>query len=345
MYNPTFTITNKILRNIGAIEAAKEVIENAPLLPYWEKKFQDDAILRTTHYGTHIEGNELSLKQVQMVLDGEKIVARDRDVQEVINYRKVIDFIGNKKDSKISEELLKELHKFVTEKILDYGTIGEYRQKEVVIRNSITGEISFRPPKAIEVPWQIESFLQFLSSENDLHPVLKAGIVHYEFVRIHPFLDGNGRVGRALSMLVLFKEDYDIRQFFSLEEHFDRDPQDYYQALQSVEKQNGDLTVWLEYFTQCLGQELSRIKEQIESISIDSKLKKKLGGPVMLTDRQLKIIEYIQKTGYFENRAFESLFPMVSEDTVLREIQDLVDKGILKKHGVTKGVKYIISQD
>lgn len=65
MYRPSFSITNKILKNIGEMEAAKEVIEHAPLLPYWEKKFQDDAILRTTHYGTHIEGNELSLNQVQ----------------------------------------------------------------------------------------------------------------------------------------------------------------------------------------------------------------------------------------------------------------------------------------
>src|SRR5712691_7363358 len=108
MYRPDFAITNKILKNIGAIEAAKEVIEHAPLLPFWEKKFQDEAILRTTHYGTHIEGNELSLTQVQQILDGERIVARDRDVQEILNYRKVIDFIGNHKNSAVDEYLIKQ---------------------------------------------------------------------------------------------------------------------------------------------------------------------------------------------------------------------------------------------
>jgi Fic family protein len=91
MYIPTFSITNSILKNIGSIEAAREVIENAPLLPYWEKKFQDEAVVRTVHYGTHIEGNELSLTQVQKILDGENIVARSRDVQEVINYRRVVE--------------------------------------------------------------------------------------------------------------------------------------------------------------------------------------------------------------------------------------------------------------
>lgn len=345
MYSPQFTITNNILKNIGSVEAAKEVIENAPLLPYWEKKFQDDAILRTTHYGTHIEGNELSLIQVQKVLDGERIVARERDVQEVINYRDVINFIGRKKDALIDEDLIKQIHKIVVKKVLGSDSSGEYRKKEVVIRNSITGEVSFRPPKAIEVSWQVKSLVDFLDSEKDMHPVLKAGIVHYEFVRIHPFLDGNGRTGRALSTMVLFKYGYDIRQFFSLEEHFDNNPEEYYIALQNVEKQNGDLTSWLEYFTLCLAVELSKIKEKIEKISIDTKFKKKLGGPVMLSERQLKIIEYVQKIGYFENKTFISLFPMVSEDTILREVQDLVKKGIIKKQGVTKGVKYILAQD
>lgn len=345
MYSPTFTIDNKILKNIGAVEAAKQVIENAPLLPYWEKKFQDEALVRTSHYGTHIEGNELSLSQVQKVLDGERIVARDRDVQEVINYRNVIDYIDRRQDAKIDENTILELHNIVVKNVLIPEEAGKYRQKEVVIRNSITGDVAFRPPKAIEVPWQMKELALFISEEEDIHPVLKGGIVHYEFVRIHPFLDGNGRVGRALSMLVLYKLGYDIRQFFSLEEHFDRDPDRYYKALQSVEENNGDQTLWLEYFTECLAVELSKIRERIENISIDNNLKKKLGGPVMLSERQLKIIEYIQENGYIENNAYGSLFPMVSEDTVLREVQDLVKKGLLKKQGVTKGVKYMMSKE
>ncbi|MDO8269047.1 MAG: Fic family protein [Candidatus Levybacteria bacterium] len=344
MYRPDFAITNKILKHIGEIEAAKEIIEHAPLLPYWEKKFQDEAMLRTTHYGTHIEGNELSLSQVQKVLDGERIVARERDVQEVINYRKVVEYIGKKKDQPIDEDSVADLHKLTVEKMLDDNFSGRYREKEVVIRNSITGDVSFKPPHAVEVEWQMKDLVEFIQHEKEIHPVLKAGIVHYEFVRIHPFLDGNGRVGRALSMLVLFSDGYDIREFFSLEEHFDRNAQEYYSALQSVATHNGDVTSWLEYFTQCLAVELSKIKEKIERISIDNKMKEKLGGtPVMLTDRQLKIIEYIQEIGYLENKVFPSLFPDISEDTALREVQDLVKKGIVVKKGKTKGVKYLMT--
>lgn len=345
MYRPDFSITNKILKYIGEIEAAKEIIEHAPLLPYWEKKFQDEAMLRTTHHGTHIEGNELSLSQVQKVLDGEQIVARDRDVQEVINYRKVVEYIGNKKDVPIDEGTVFDLHKLTVANMLDGSVSGHYREKEVVIRNSITGEVSFRPPHAVEVEWQMKDLIEFITTEKEIHPVLKAGIVHYEFVRVHPFLDGNGRVGRALSMLVLFSDGYDIREFFSLEEHFDRNAEEYYRSLQSVATHNGDVTIWLEYFTQCLAIELSKIKEKIERISVDSKMKEKLGGtPVMLSDRQLKIIEYIQEIGYLENKVFPSLFPDVSEDTSLREVQDLVRKGIIVKKGKTKGVKYLMSQ-
>lgn len=343
MYTPQFSINNKILRNIGAISAAREVIENAALLPAWEKKFQEEAAVRSVHYGTHIEGNELSMTQVEKVLDGESVVARARDVQEVINYRKVIDLIGEKHDEPVTLELIRMIHGAVVTGILDEGSTGLFRTKEVVIRNSATGDVVFRPPKAVEVEWQLNELVEFINGEGDIHPILKSGIVHYEFVRIHPFVDGNGRSGRALSMLVLFQNEYDIRRFFSLEEYFDRNPEEYYEALQSVES-TGDQTVWLTYFTECVAAELSRVKERVERISRDVRFKKQLGGPVMLSERQIKLIEYINETGYIENKVYEKLFPMVSEDTVLREVQDLVKKGILRKQGKTKGVKYFLKE-
>ncbi|MBI2190268.1 MAG: Fic family protein, partial [Candidatus Levybacteria bacterium] len=288
MYQPRFTITNKILKNIGIIEACKEVIDHAPLLPYYEKKFRDEALIRTVHYGTHIEGNELNLSQAERVLAGEDVVGRDRDIWEVINYRKVTDYISGIQNSnyEITEEVIKKIHKITVHRILPEKESGEYRKKQVVLKNSKTGQVSFKPPLAIAVPYQIKDLLSFINSDSnkDIHPVLKSGVVHYELVRIHPFLDGNGRVARALSTLILFLEGYDIRKFFSLEEYFDKDAGSYYKALQSVQKQKGDLTFWLEYFTQGLSFELSKIKERVERISIDAKLKEKLGGkPILLS--------------------------------------------------------------
>ncbi len=367
MYSPKFTITNKTLRNIGIIEACKEIIDKAPLLPYYEKKFQDEAIIRTVHFGTHIEGNELNLSQAENVIMGKDVVARERDIQEVINYRKVIQYIGSveeeserTRESKsqsqrepesqrekeiIDEQLIKKLHVLTLRKILPPEKTGKYRESQVVVKNSQSGKISFRPPMSVAVPFQIKKLIAFINSlsQKDIHPVLKSGIVHYELVRIHPFLDGNGRVARALSTLILFLEGYDIRKFFSLEEYFDSDAEKYYEALQSVEKNDGDLTYWLEYFTQGLAIELSKIKQRVENISIDANLLQKLGGkPVMLSDRQLKIIEYIQKTGFLQNKAFSSLFPMVSEDTILNELKGLIKAGIIRKQGKTKAAKYIM---
>ncbi len=349
MYKPAYTITNTILRNIGIIEASKEVIDHAPLLPYYEKKFQQDALVRTVHHGTHVEGNELNLTQAEKVLMGQEIVARQRDVQEVINYRKVMEYVEQLQvrspKLQVDEELVKYVHKLTVEKILAIERCGEYRKTQVVIKNSQTGEITFRPPPAISVPFQIRELLGFVekSTDQDIHPVLKSGVVHYEIVRIHPFIDGNGRVARAISTLILFQQGYDIRRFFSLEEYFDRDAGAYYAALQSVTKNDGNQTEWLEYYTEGLAIELNKIKEKVEKISVDGKLKSKLGGkPLLLSERQLKIIEYIQETGYLQNSAFKQLFQFVSEDTVLNELKGLITSGLVKKTGTTKAAKYIM---
>ncbi len=350
MYAPKYTITTKILKYIGIIEACKEVIDHAPLLPYYEKEFQKDAMVRSVHHGTHIEGNELNLTQAEKVMMGQDVVARARDIQEVINYRRVMEFIEQSKmqqaEFKVDEELIKKLHHMTVEKILSPERCGVYRATQVVVRNSLTGEVTFTPPVAIAVPIQVKELVDFIThaTSDDIHPILKSGAVHYELVRIHPFVDGNGRVARSLSTFILFREGYDIRKFFSLEEYFDNDAVRYYDSLQSVGRNNGDLTQWLEYFTEGLAIELTKIKEKIEKISVDSKLKERLGGqPLMLTNRQLKLIEYIQKTGFLQNQAFKTIFPMVSEDTVLNELKGLLKAGIIRKSGSTKGAKYVMN--
>ncbi|MBI2617742.1 Fic family protein [Candidatus Gottesmanbacteria bacterium] len=348
MFSPKYSISNRILKNIGVVEASREVILNAPLLPAYEKKFREEAIVRTVHHGTHIEGNELNFTEAAQVLKGNEIVGRDRDIQEVLNYRNVLrylDFIGQgaETEGKITENVVEKVHAFVVEKLLPIEQCGSYRKTQVVVKNSITGEITFRPPPAIEVPYQVEEFLSWLNAleKDELHPVLKAGITHYELVRIHPFVDGNGRMARAVATLVLFLENYDIKKFFSLEEYYDRDAVHYYDALKSAS--GGELTKWLEYFTQGLSIELTRIKEKILKLSTDVQLKEKLGGKqVFLTERQIGIMEYIQRVGYLQNQSFPDLFPKISEDTILRDLKDLMDKGIIKKVGKTKAARYTL---
>jgi Fic family protein len=345
MFNPAFNITNKTLNNISKIEAAEEVIRHSPLLPLWEKQFKEDAIVRSAYHGTHIEGNMLKQDEAKDVLLGKDVLGRPRDIQEIINYRKVIELIdeeGQKKIDKITEQLIKKLHRIITSKILNLEQAGEYRLKQVVIRNSSSGEITFRPPAPMEVPFLMREFVYWMNRENadEIHPVLRAGIAHHELVRIHPFIDGNGRVARVLASLILLLGGYDIRRFFSLEEYYDRDAVIYYEHLGKATA--GDLTAWLEYFTYGAAIEFTKTKEKILKLSKDVKLKERMGGKqIFLTERQIKIIEYIQEVGYLQNKSFGTLFPAISEDSVLRDVQDLIKKGIIKKVGSTKSARYV----
>src|SRR3989338_8360319 len=313
MYTPKYSITNKILKNIGIVEACREVIDNAPLVPAYEKKFREEAIIRTVHHGTHIEGNELNLTEAEQVIKGNPVVGKDRDIQEVLNYRNVLFYLDNVKNEesggKISEEAIKKIHALTVEKIMTVEQAGVYRKTQVVVKNSVTGDITFRPPPAIEIPYLMGDFVEWLRKQKDeLHPALKAGITHYELVRIHPFIDGNGRMARSFATLVLFLDDYDIKKFFSLEEFYDKDAGSYYESLRSASA--GELTTWLEYFTQGLSIELTRIKEKVRKLSTDIHLKEKLGGKqVFLTERQIAIMEYIQRVGYLSNQGFTDLFP------------------------------------
>jgi Fic family protein len=345
MFSPSFNITNKILTSIAKIEAAEEVIRHAPLLPLWEKRFQDEAIIRAVYHGTHIEGNRLGINEAKDVLLGKEVVGRPRDIQEIINYRKVLEVIdeeAKKKIEKITEQLIKKLHRVIVDRILPPEDAGEYRKKQVVIRNSQNGEITFRPPPAIEVPFLMREFLYWLNqtTSEQLHPVLKAGIAHHELVRIHPFIDGNGRVTRVLATLILFLDGYDIRRFFSLEEYYDRDAAYYYANLKKATQ--GDLTAWLEYFTYGTAYEFEKVKEKIFKLSRDVKLKEKFGQQIFLTERQVKIIEYLQEVGYLQNQQFATIFSDISEDTVLRDLKDLMQKGLIKKIGSTKSARYVL---
>src|SRR3989304_450137 len=181
MYSPNFSISNKVLKNIGAIEASKEVIQNAPLVPSFEKQFQSDATLRTVYHGTHIEGNDLSMVQTKKVLEGEEVYGRARDIQEVINYRNVVNLLEQLKNSpKYEVSQLNLIHKTTVDKIVDPSKIGHLRASQVVIKEEGTGKVIFSPPSFVEVPYLLEDFFAWLNNAEarEIHPIIRAGIAH-----------------------------------------------------------------------------------------------------------------------------------------------------------------------
>lgn len=357
MFVANYKITHLILRYIGLIEASREVIVNAPLIPSWEAKFRKEAIERTIHHGTHIEGNPLSEEDVQNILDGKEVLARERDIQEIINYRNVLKFIdqiasliGPGKPYILTIETILEIHRITTERVVNPENCGHFRKTQVVLKNSRTGEISYTPPPSPEVPYLVEDLVNWINSKEarETHPIVKAGIIHYELARIHPFVDGNGRVSRAVATLVMFLDGYDIRKLFSLEEYFDSNALEYYLTLQAVSNQlvmdthERDLTPWLEYFVKGVAIELGRVKERVQRISADARVKDKLGMQVELNERQMLIMEYLHRHKAMQNKDFRKIFPDYSDDTVLRELKFLKQKGLVKKVGNTKKAQYVL---
>lgn len=372
MFSPVFTINNQILKNIGNIEAAKAIINEAPLIPAYEKQFQQEAIVRTVHYGTRIEGNDLTFQEVARLVEGHQISAGQRDIQEVINYRNVMSYLeelwslydanmplpeeknienlDKNRPFFYSETIIKKIHSLTTTKIIPDSEVGKYRHQQVVLKNTRTGEIAHRPPPAIEVPYLMTDLIDWLNNpeSQDIHPAIKSAISQYVLVAIHPFIEGNGRVSRAFAMLPLYVQGYDIRRLFSMEEYFDRNAEDYYNSIQNTHLLSSDifkrdLTNWINYFTQALSIELSRVKEKVQSLSRDIKLKQKLGGKqVHLTERQIKLVEYMQQFGGLRMPDAQQLLPMVSDDTIWRDLKKLVDSGAVEKRGSTKGAYYCL---
>jgi Fic family protein len=346
MFEPSYNITLSILRDTALIEAARQLIDNASLIPAWERQFQEEAMIRQTYHSTHIEGNKLSFTEAQKVfLEGQqaKVIGRDRDIQEIINYRNVIKYINEHQSLELNEATLLQMHQVIVDKLLDESQAGQYRQVQVAIINNHTQEVVFQPPTSTAVPGLVQHFFTWLqSSEAQLIPApLKAGILHYELVRIHPFVDGNGRTARVMATLLLYKEGYDIRQFFSLDEYYDQDAATYYRSLQSA-NETGQLTEWLEYFIHGLAVEFNRVKERVIELSRDHALKSKLGR-ISLTDRQVKLLKFMESHDRIANTDWQQLIPGVSDDTILRDLKDLIKKKLVKKRGKTKASYYVLT--
>jgi Fic family protein len=350
VYEPEFTITQDILKNVGRIEAAKEVIENAPLVPLYEARFVSDALTRTIHHSTHLEGNDLTLQEAKKIIEGASVVARTRDVQEVINYRNALKYLDSlEKDLREGWQydlsMLQKINEIVCDRLVDSDQRGVFRSTQAILKDDQTGEVVFRPPPAVEVPYLMEDFFSWFNSAEGKksHPVLRAGIAHYYLVAVHPFVEGNGRSARTFATLVMFVEGYDVKKFFSLEEYFDKDSAQYYQSLFDADISQ-DLTPWLEYFTQAMAVELTRIKEKVKQFSLDIKIKQKAGRQVPLKERQMKLMEYLEANDFITTAEARLVVPGYSDDSLVRDFNYLLVKGLIRKEGKTKSARYYLKK-
>jgi len=344
VFKPRFRYTDSIVNNLIEITSARELILNAYLVPKWEVSLKREALIKAAHASTAIEGNPLTLEEVSRLARGRKVVATKKAKKEVLNYLNVLEHIERyQKNGRIEEKHILNLHRDITRKTLENPNWeGKYRRIKVYVGNRITGEVIFEPPPSEEVPSLMKNFIKWLNSEESLklHPVLVAGISHYEFVRIHPFVDGNGRTARALATLILYIRGFDIKRFFTLDDYYDRDRRAYYSALKSVNQNTLDLTQWLKYSTEGVKVSILRVKEKVLQLSIEGK-KRKDKGQIALTEKQMKIVEFMQRNGRITSSNIQKMFN-ISRPAAYKIIKKLKELEIIEPKGAGKEIYYVL---
>ncbi|MEM2875217.1 MAG: Fic family protein [Candidatus Hadarchaeales archaeon] len=342
MFEPRFTITNKINSALLDIERARGFLDAAKLKESWIKEMQSRALILEAHHSTHIEGTKLTLLQSERILTGKTVEGvRPDDRQELLNYRAAMDFVSGHLDrkSEITEELIKEIHAILVKDVRG-GTLepGNYRKIQNYVVNSMTGEVVYTPPPPEQVPTLMKEFVEWLNSEKEISPVLIAGIAQYKFVEIHPFLDGNGRTARLLCTLILYQNGYDFKRLFSLSEFYDKDRKEYYRALQSVRENGGDMTEWLEYFVNGLKNQMLEVKAKGE-LAIKKEAVIEKATRAGLNDRQVGVLVYLLENPYINRSKYVKLYK-VSLRTANYDLAYLEKLGFVERVGVGRAIKY-----
>ncbi len=353
MYRPNYIITHKLIKFINRIVQAHALIVNAPLKPKWEAGLRYQALVKSVHSSTHLEGNPLTEQEVDQVLRGEKTKRqfRKRDILEVTNYREVLQFISDSYSDPqlvINELTVRHLHKLCVQNIEGMeNEAGKYRTVQNYIVSGSERKPIYTPPPAQDVPVLMKNLVDWIqkAEKEDVSPFIIAAIAHYEFESIHPFVDGNGRTGRALATLILYRMGYDTKSFFSLEEYFDTHPDQYYGNLKKIrnsylENQNPELTEWTEFFVSAIEVEMTRVEAEVKEYLEGEHLRKQLRNEE-INPRQFKAVKYLQKNNQIQTHEYMERFKC-SRDTAVRDLNELVKKGIVEIQGAGPQLRYVL---
>ena len=215
--------------------------------------------------------------------------------------------------------------------------VGKWRSPSGDPMQVISGAIGrekvhFEAPDSGRVSAEMKQFLEWLNSAKSIDPVLEAGAAHLWFLTIHPFEDGNGRIGRALADLLLARADKDADRFYSLSAQIERDRKGYYDQLESAQRGSLDITIWQQWFLETLGRAISSADELIGATLRKAALwaRARTGS---LGARQEKVLERMFRD--FRGPMTTTKYAKIadcSQDTALRDIQSLVELGVLARN-------------
>jgi Fic family protein len=346
MFKPKYSITHKINNSLLEIERARGFLEAAQLKGKWIREMQSEAIALEAHHSTHIEGTRLTLDQAKRILTGKEVpgVHLD-DKKELLNYKKAMDFVSQylEKESPISEGLIREIHKILVKGVRgDSADPGNYRKVQNYVVNAINNEIIYTPPPPYEVPHLMRELVEWLNAPIAVSPIIIAGTAQFQFVHIHPFVDGNGRTARLLCTLILYKNGYDFKRLFSLSEFYDQKRNDYYHAIQTVRSNNMDMTFWLEYFTNALKTQMLEVKRRGES-AIKKDIIIERASKEDLNERQRSVLIFLLNNPSIGRAKYVELFK-VSLRTANYDLAQLEKLGFIEKTGIGRAIKYMIKE-
>lgn len=361
MFNPRYTITESILTNLVKFEVVKSMVESISLVEEWEARLKHEALVKRIGIlakiaGVNLDGEVLA----KIVLDDPErdekvadialrlgVVGKEREFQQVLNlinsykYVNHVVFLINKfKDSNVSEKELKQINAINGEKIFKADVLGNYRTREAVADG-----FSFVP--AVEVPYLLEDILIWAAGRKkvEVNHLLDYGVFLYELVRILPF-EENGLISVLDYLrLVMSEGGYEMKKLWFLETELLKNEGEFWKAVKLSEESGGELTPFLEFYAKSLGDSGDRLKTRLVNLVGElPKFRTESGKIVALSERQIAIMEEITVKGEMTIKELRAVLPMISDDTILRDLKDLLAKKMIKKRGKTKGAVYVLGK-
>ena len=321
-YKPPFTITNSILSHVASVSEKVgriTVMSNMENKPHLRKNNR----IKSIHSSLKIEANSLSLSQVRDVINGKLVLGEAKEIQEVKNAYNAYEKIAEIDPYSIEE--LKKFHGIMTKYIVEES--GDFRSGEEGVFNG--EECIFMAPPARFVPQLMNELFDWMKEVKDqMHPLILSSVFHYEFELIHPFADGNGRMGRLWHTLLLSKWN-PIFAWLPIESIIHDNQSEYYNAI-NVSNNNGNSTVFIEFMLSVIKQALQEsINDKPKNISSKNDL------------RWNKINDYLETHEYILNSDVQKLLG-VSSATATRILVGFMKDGKLKRIRIKSCWGYVI---
>jgi len=325
---PGYRLTPKISGFMEKLEINRQIIDSISIPPEIEKNIRRESLLKSSLFSAKIEGNPFTFEQIQRET---LINSKQKEKIEIANILKAINWLGRrfKKGKQLIKKDILELHRLTMNSLIFEADLGEFRREPGAIFNQ-AGIAVYLAPSPQKIPQLIDQLLNYINGKKEKNMPIKAALAHLSFEKIHPFADGNGRVGRLIFQAVLAKENYQMKNLVTIEEYINEHKDEYYYFLDASKK---EATEYLEFILEGLWSETEKIKEIIFQ-------KHQVRPEESLLPRRLEILYIIRDHKLVSFDFLQRRFLLVNPRTLRYDLKKLADTGFIIKKGKTRGVFY-----